>query len=106
MTSQKRTLCCLGGGNPIEKSVFTRDYQIFLRHLRAARERQGITQIQLAERLGETQSTVSKCERGEKRLDIVEVMTFCRALEVSFAEFSTELERLVEEDRRAGSTAS
>lgn len=72
---------------------------MFLKHLRAVRERHGLTQAQLAERLEETQSTISKCERGEKRLDIVEVITFCRAIGIAFSQFASELEGLIEEDR-------
>ena len=78
--------------------MFTRDYQVFLRHLRAVRERYGLTQAQLAERLNETQSVVSKCERGDKRLDIVEVIAFCRGIGIPFSQFALELEKLMGED--------
>ncbi|HUN80509.1 MAG TPA: helix-turn-helix transcriptional regulator [Phycisphaerae bacterium] len=54
----------------MEKSVFSKDYRVFLRHLREARENAGLTQEQLADRLGQTQSFVSKCERGEQPREI------------------------------------
>ena len=38
-------------------------------------------------RLGVTQSFVSKCERGERRLDIVEVRAWGVALGIPFTEF-------------------
>jgi transcriptional regulator with XRE-family HTH domain len=55
-----------------------------------------VTQAEIAERLGETQSFISKRERGERRLDIVEVRNFCQAMGVGFVEFVSEF------DRRAG----
>jgi transcriptional regulator with XRE-family HTH domain len=86
----------------MEKSIFTEDYLIFLRTLRDVRVRTGLTQAQLAERLGQTQSWVSRCERGERRLDIVELRAFCRAMEISFAAFVTRFDREAErrEQRR------
>lgn len=80
----------------MERSIFTLDYLVFLRCLRALRERAGLTQGQLAERLSQTQSWVSRCERGERRLDIVEVRAFCRALGTPLAEFVREFERVFE----------
>jgi predicted transcriptional regulator len=49
----------------MEKSVFSKDYRVFLRQLRLAREGSGLTQEQLARRLGKTQSFISKCELGD-----------------------------------------
>ncbi|GAB4287626.1 MAG: hypothetical protein Fur0025_21220 [Oscillatoriaceae cyanobacterium] len=57
----------------MEKSIFTQEYGIFLSHLRSARKGAGLTQEQVADRLGQTQSFVSKCERGERRIDVVEL---------------------------------
>lgn len=47
------------------------------------RQVEGLTQVELASRLGRTQSFVSKYELGERRLDVVEFIAICRALEVS-----------------------
>lgn len=49
--------------------------------MRAAREARGITQQELAKRLGKPQSFVSKAEMGERRLDVVEYLHFMRAIE-------------------------
>jgi transcriptional regulator with XRE-family HTH domain len=76
----------------VDKSIFSRSYEIFLRRLRTARTRAGLTQTQLAERLGQTQSFVSKCERGERRLDLVEAREFCVAIGISFPRFVTSLD--------------
>jgi len=76
----------------MEKSIFSDDYALFLQRLREARRQAGVTQSQLADRLQQTQSFVSKCERGERRLDIVEVRAFCAALGIPFASFITEFD--------------
>ena len=81
----------------LEKSLFSRDYDLFLRCLRDARSRAGLTQTELADRLQQTQSFVSKCERGERRLDIVEVRAFCSALGVTFLDFASEFDQRVNE---------
>jgi len=41
---------------------------------------------------GETQSYVSKVERGERRLDLVQLQAFCQAMKTSLAAFVTEFE--------------
>ncbi len=81
----------------MDKSIFSRDYEVFLPRLREARRRAGMSQVQLAERLGQTQTFVSKCERGERRLDLVEVRAFCIAMGVSFPAFVSEFDREVRE---------
>ncbi len=61
------------------KSVFTRRYDHFLELLRKARLDANLTQTEAAQRLGRRQSFVSKCESGERRVDVVELIDFCRA---------------------------
>jgi transcriptional regulator with XRE-family HTH domain len=58
------------------------DYQTLLELLRAARTVRGVTQIALANRLGNTQTFVSKVERGERRIDVGEFVDFCSALDI------------------------
>lgn len=81
----------------MEKSVFTEEYAVFLRHLRKLRQTQGLTQVQLAERLHETQSWVSKCERGEHRLDVMELRKICLAMGVPMMEFIEKLEAALDQ---------
>jgi len=62
------------------RSVFT-DAHAALRHtLIAERKAVGVTQVQLAHRLGKPQSFVSKFERGERRLDVIEFVAVADAL--------------------------
>ena len=83
----------------MEKSLHSEGYALFLRQFRAARK--GVTQIELAKRLDETQSFVSKCERGERRIDVVELREFCRALGIPFSEFTRRLDASMARKRSA-----
>lgn len=51
-------------------------YRRFLDRLRQARLDAGLTQAEVAERLGRPQSYVSKSESGERRVDVVELAVF------------------------------
>jgi transcriptional regulator with XRE-family HTH domain len=73
------------------KTTYSRRYREFLTALRQARTEQSVTQAQLAKRLRVTQSWVSKIERGARRMDVVELELWCKALGLSLGEF---LERL------------
>lgn len=53
-------------------------YHHFLKRLRAAREEAELTQTEVAARLRRPQSYVSKCEAGERRVDVVELGAFAR----------------------------
>jgi ribosome-binding protein aMBF1 (putative translation factor) len=53
-------------------------YRDFLLKLREARIGADLTQIEVAKRLGRPQSFVSKCESGERRVDVVELREFSR----------------------------
>jgi len=79
-------------GNRRLKSIHDRGYQLIVAHLREAREKSKITQAELAERLGTDQSYVSKYERTERRLDLLEVRAICICLEVDFVRFVGRLE--------------
>lgn len=71
----------------MQKSIVSREHKVFLACLKEARESSGLTQVDLADRLGMTQSQVSKCERGERRLDLIELHAWCQALGVRLTAF-------------------
>jgi transcriptional regulator with XRE-family HTH domain len=60
--------------------------------LRQMRLDAGLTQEEVAKRLGRKQPFVSKYESGERRLDILEMRAVCDALGVSLAGFARRLE--------------
>lgn len=86
-----------------EKSIYTDEYELVLRLLREARKKSGITQIDLADRLGQTQSFVSKVERGDRRLDIVQLRTILLEFGVTLPDFVTQLETAIANRRQAKS---
>ena len=83
----------------MEKSIHSDRYAVFLKVLREARDRAGLTQIHLAKKIGETQTFVSKCERGERRIDVIELRTFCRAFGLKLGQFVIMLERAISKVR-------
>jgi len=64
----------------LTKSVFTPTYARFRELLTEARENTGLTQAGLAKRLKRPQSYVSKFERSERRLDVIEYLEVAKAL--------------------------
>lgn len=55
--------------------------------LRQVRLDANLTQSQLADKIGQTQSYVSKYENGEQRLDLIELEAVCKAVGVSLTDF-------------------
>jgi len=77
----------------MDKSIYSHNYSEMLKLLVATRRNAGLTQIEVGQRLDETQTFVSKCERGERRLDVVELRMWCSALGVSFTTFTRDLDQ-------------
>jgi transcriptional regulator with XRE-family HTH domain len=57
-------------------ALHTKRYKAFLARLRRARAEAKLTQEQVAEGLGRTQTWVSNSELGERRVDFVELEDF------------------------------
>ncbi|KIQ33225.1 helix-turn-helix domain-containing protein [Pseudomonas viridiflava] len=62
------------------KTIHNARYQTLLDLLLEARDNAGLTQKELANRLGRPQSFVSKTENAERRLDVIEFMDVCRGI--------------------------
>jgi transcriptional regulator with XRE-family HTH domain len=60
--------------------VQQREYKAVGAALAAARERAGLTQQQLAKLLRKPQSFVSNYERGQRRIDVLELVRIVEAL--------------------------
>lgn len=68
--------------------------------LRQIRLDVGMRQADLAERLGQSQSFVSKYESGERRLDLLELRQICEAVGISLSEFIRKFEESSHETKR------
>jgi transcriptional regulator with XRE-family HTH domain len=63
--------------------------------LRSIRTEAKLTQTEVAKRLGQPQSFVSKYESGERRLDLIELRAVCQAIGIPLADFIKRLERVL-----------
>lgn len=78
-------------------SVHHSRYQVLQAGLVALRKTSGLSQVQLAERLGVGQSYVSKIERGEAYVDVLVFVDWCRACGVKAGRT---LDQLIAVERR------
>lgn len=62
----------------MDKSIHSKEYKVVLERMRKARLDAGLTQVQVAKKLGRHQSYVSKIESGERRVDVVELNKFAK----------------------------
>jgi len=81
----------------VKKSLYTLENNILLSLLRKIRQEAGLTQTQMADKLGVNQSWVSYYERGSRKLDMLQVRQICLAVSVPFAEFFAMLDRTIRE---------
>lgn len=69
------------------KSSFTGRHKRLCALLRKSRLDAGLRQIDLARKLRQPQSFVSKYENGERSLDLVELQRVCEGLGVTLTDF-------------------
>jgi transcriptional regulator with XRE-family HTH domain len=88
------------------KPIHTAAQERFLALLKKARKAADLTQAEVAERLNKPQSFVAKYENGERRLDVIEFVTICRAIEadpvIMVREIASDLTRLLRDSYRLG----
>jgi transcriptional regulator with XRE-family HTH domain len=58
--------------------AYQKAYKNFLARLIEARKQAGLTQVDVAKRLGKAHSFISKCELGERRVDFVELQQLAK----------------------------
>ena len=68
------------------KSIYDEDYIEIITRLRIIRTSKNITQLDLANKMGKTQSFVSKIESCERRLDVIEFLRWLDTLNISFSD--------------------
>jgi transcriptional regulator with XRE-family HTH domain len=78
------------------RSIHSHEHVQLIKLLRELRERAGLRQIDLAERLNRPQSFVSKYEAGERRLDVIELRSVCAALGVDLVRVIRRWEREID----------
>ena len=61
------------------KTIYSPIHEQMLELLLVARKKAGLTQVEAAALLGCRQTFLSKIERGERRVDVIEFIVICRA---------------------------
>ena len=81
----------------MSKTVFGGDHRHLVEVLIQARQMSGLTQAQLADRVGKDQTFISIIERGQRRVDVLEFIALAKAMKADPAGlFADVLERLPE----------
>ena len=65
-------------GVNVNDKGYHKAYKRFLARLVQARRDAGLTQVEVAKRLGKAHSFLSKCELGERRVDFVELQQLAK----------------------------
>lgn len=60
-------------------SIHSKEYRDLIARLIAARKAAGLTQVEVAEKLGKPQSYVSKIENCQRRVDVLELSKLTQA---------------------------
>lgn len=98
-----QNLCCLiilvahlgsGGRVAMQKAIGTQEQEILQELLKACRLEAGLTQRDLAARLNTIHTRIGGYERGERRLDLVQLDEYMTALEIPLVQF---VQRYVDE---------
>jgi transcriptional regulator with XRE-family HTH domain len=84
----------------VQKSIVSKEYGLFLAFLKKVRLDAGITQVQIAKKLKTGQSFVSKVEKGERRLDIVELRLWLQTLRMPLIDFVVGFEAHLKKNRK------
>jgi len=69
------------------ESTHSKEYREFIQKLVATRLASGLTQVQVAIKLKKPQSYISKIERRERRIDVVELKQLLKIYKMGMREF-------------------
>ncbi|HUS59168.1 MAG TPA: helix-turn-helix transcriptional regulator [Planctomycetota bacterium] len=83
----------------MEKTIYSAQEKILRNLLRQIRLDANLRQADLAQRLNEPQSFISKYESGERRLDIIELRNVCSSLGISLVDLVKRFERALDESK-------
>jgi len=82
----------------VKKNIRGNKQKRLLVLLRGVRVEAGLTQSELASRLGTDQTFISKYESGERRLDILELREVCQAIGIDFIAFIRRLDKVLKSE--------
>jgi len=76
----------------LPRPLHSDEYETLVALLKQVRKEAGLTQVEIATRLGIEQSMVSKVERRERRIDVTELRAFCTAIGIGLSDFVSRFE--------------
>lgn len=82
------------------KSIHRKEYVALIEAVRNARISAGLTQVQVSEQLGRSQSFISDVERGKRRLDVVELRDLAHLSGLSLAGLVADFESRIKATQR------
>ena len=60
------------------RAIYTKDHNAIVERLKKARFESGLGQVEVAKKLGKTQSYLSKIESGQRRFDVLQLKEFAK----------------------------
>ncbi|KKQ91233.1 MAG: transcriptional regulator [Candidatus Woesebacteria bacterium GW2011_GWB1_39_10] len=60
------------------RAIYKEEHQKIVERLKTARIEAGLDQVEVAKKLGRTQSYVSKIESGQRRFDVLQLKEFAK----------------------------
>jgi transcriptional regulator with XRE-family HTH domain len=64
--------------NNMPRAIYTNEHLAIVNKLKQARAESGLGQVDVAEKLGRTQSYISKIESGQRRFDVLQLKEFAK----------------------------
>ncbi len=60
------------------RAIYTEEHRVIVERLKKARFEIGFDQVDVAKKLGRTQSYISKIESGQRRFDVLQLKEFAK----------------------------
>ena len=76
----------------MQKSIYTPEQINLQQLLRQLRKEANLTQLELSEKLAVAPSRISEYEKSGRRMDILQLRQYCRAVGISLRDFVDRLE--------------
>lgn len=80
----------------MSKTIHTPAHEYLINKLKKTRLLRGLKQAEIATLLGWDQTSISRLETGERRLDLIEFLQLCEVLEISWQETIEEIYQKLE----------
>ncbi|MNC36214.1 anaerobic benzoate catabolism transcriptional regulator [compost metagenome] len=84
-------------GAAMPKSIHRKEYAALIRVVRDVRMAAGLTQSEVSQKLGRSQSFISDVETGKRRLDVVELRDIAQLAGLSLSKLIAKFERALKD---------